>query len=386
MVQVQSLRAIVVGPDAQRRKEVMAELQRQEALIVAELDSYPSIRQLREGEDDWDIALLELDSDPELCLAVIQSIAGKRPEATIMVYTSKDDPELLRRSMWAGAREFLLLPLSPRALTAAFLRATARFKDREGALPTGKILVFVGAKGGAGVTTIAANFALALRKEAEAPTALLDLDLELGDAAVLLGITPHHTLRDVIENARRLDRDLLAGMLARHESGLALMAGPDEYEGPAAFENGDLTKLLYLLREQFSYVVVDAGPNLGRGMELICELAERIYIVTQADVPSLRNAHRYLNRMQRFGSDKVKLVINRYDPKRLEIEEERIAKAVGAPIDWKIPNDYASVKRAHNTGAPLISANSPVARVLTQMARAAAGKPLESGKRRGLFG
>jgi pilus assembly protein CpaE len=343
---------------------------------------------LKPGEDDWDVALLELDSDPELCLAVVQSISGKRPDATVMVYTTKDDSELLMRSMWAGAREFLTLPLTERAVTEAFLRAATRLNGREGARGTGKVLVFVGAKGGAGVTTIATNFALALRKEATVETALLDLDLELGDMSVLLGITPRHTLRDVVENSKRLDRDLLMGMLSKHESGLAVMAGPDEYAGPAAFENGDLTKLLYLLREQFPYVVVDTGPNLGRSTELLYELAECIYVVTQADVPSLRNAQRYVSHMQRFGAGKVKLVINRYDPRKHEIDEERIAKAVGVPVDWKIPNDYAGVKRSHNTAAPLALGESPVSRVLVQMARAAAGKPSENGSKRmrGLFG
>jgi Flp pilus assembly CpaE family ATPase len=84
----------------------------------------------------------------------------------------------------------------------------------------------------------------------------------------------------------------------------------------------------------------------------------------------------------------VKLVINRYDPRKHEIDEERIAKAVGVPVDWKIPNDYAGVKRSHNTAAPLALGESPVSRVLVQMARAAAGKPSENGSKRmrGLFG
>ena len=385
---LQNIRAVIVGPDEVRRRAVLAELSRQQVTIVAELDAYSAIRQLKPGETDWDVALLELDTDPELCLAVVQSISGRTPASTGRVYSTSTDPELLMRCMWAGAREFLTVPLTSRSVTEALARAVTRRLESSGGKSAGRLLVFVGAKGGAGVTTIAANFALALRREATVETALMDLDVELGDAALLLGIKPRFTLLDVVRDSKRLDRDLLSGMLAKHDSGLAVMAGPDEYGGPAAFENGDLTKLMFLMREQFPYIVVDAGPNLGKSTDLLFELAECIYVVSQADVPGLRNAQRYVEYMQRFGPGKVRLVLNRYDPRKHELDEEQVAKAVGVPVDWKIPNDYAGVQRSHNTAAPLASRESPVSRVLAQMARAASGKPPETGtkKMRGLFG
>jgi pilus assembly protein CpaE len=289
--------------------------------------------------------------------------------------------------MWAGAREFLTLPLTSRALTEALLRAVTRRLDNTGGRNVGKLLVFLGAKGGTGVSTIAANFALALRAEAAAETALLDLDLEIGEGSLLLGLQPRFTLADAVRDAGRLDRELLSGMLTRHENGLALMAGPEVYQGAAAFQNGDLTKLLHLMREQFTYLVVDAGPNLGKSAELLFELAEFIYVVIQADVPGLRNAQRYVSYLQRYGAAKVRLVLNRYDPRRHEIDEEHIAKAVGVSVDWKIPNDYAAVRKSQNTGVPLAMLDSPVSRALRQMARAACGKASEASpkKKFGMF-
>ena len=164
---------------------------------------------------------------------------------------------------------------------------------------------------------------------------------------------------------------------------LSVMAGPDDYEGPTSFENGDLTKLLYLLREQFAYVVVDAGPNLGKSAGLLMELAESIYVVSQADIPGLRNARRYVSHLQRFGAEKVRLVMNRYDPRRHEIDEERIEKAVGVPVAWMIPNDYSAVSRSHNTAVPLMEGDSPVARMVRRMAREVCGKPLEPVSKKG---
>ena len=385
---MKNLRVILVGPNEERRKAVRASLSEQPAVVVAELRDYSAVRQLKPGADDWDVALLDLDSETDLCLAVAQNIAGKNPVSTVMVYSASDDPELLMRCMWAGAREFIKVPIAARSLTEALVRAGARLAEREGVRRAGKLLVFLGAKGGAGVTTVAANFALSLHTESGSETALLDLDVELGDSAVLLGLTPRFSLLDVAKNSRRLDRELLAGLLAKHDSGLAVMPGPDEYEGPVVFENGELTKLLYLMRDQFEYVVVDSGPNLGKSGGLLMELAEAIYVVSQADVPGLRNAHRYVSHLQRFGSEKVRLVVNRYDPRKHEIDEERIMKTVGMPVAWKIPNDYAAVRRSHNTAVPLALGDSPVSRVIRQMAREACGKPPGPGPKKGfgLFG
>ncbi len=380
---MKNVRAILVGPDAERRKAVLTALADQATTIIAELSDYSAARRLEAGAEEWDVALLDLDPDPDLCLAIVQNISGRRPASTVMVVSSSEDPELLMRCMWAGAREFLKYPLQPRALTEALLRAVARLAETAGVKRSGKVLVFVGAKGGTGVTTIATNVALALRHEGAGEVALLDLDLELGDSSLLLGLHPSFTLTDVAANAKRLDRELLAGLLTKHGSGLVVVPGPENLGMPAAFENGDLTKLLFLLREQFGYIVVDAGPNLGRSSGLLMELAETIYVVTQADVPGLRNAHRYVSHLQRFGTEKLRLVMNRYDPRRSEIDEERIEKTVGIPVAWKIPNDYSNVHRSHNTAAPLVSGDSPSGRALRQMARQACGKPAEPPAKKG---
>jgi pilus assembly protein CpaE len=165
---VKNLKTILVGPNEERRKAVLSQLAQQQTTIVAELDDYSAVRQLRAGVDDWDVALLDLDSDPDLCLAVVQQISHKGPTSTVMVYSASEDTELLTRCMWAGTREFLKVPLTSRTVAEALLRAAARVAEGNGVRKTGRLLVFVGAKGGTGVTTIAANFALALRQESGA--------------------------------------------------------------------------------------------------------------------------------------------------------------------------------------------------------------------------
>jgi pilus assembly protein CpaE len=114
------------------------------------------------------------------------------------------------------------------------------------------------------------------------------------------------------------------------------------------------------------------------------ELAESIYVVSQADVPGLRNAQRYVSHMQRFGAERVRLVLNRYDSRRNDIEEEHVTKAVGVPVTWKVPNDYAAVRKSHNTAVPLALGDSLFSRAVRQMARDACGKPAGPAAKKGL--
>ncbi|MCL6546178.1 MAG: hypothetical protein K6T61_13185 [Bryobacteraceae bacterium] len=378
-----NLNILVIGPDKERRQEIVAELLHHRVAAPIELEAYSQIRNLAAGAKDWNVALLDLDSDPDLCLAVVQTLSSRNPMGTVMVYAKHRDPELLMRCMRAGAREYLTLPIDHRLLQEALSRAAARRTESAGLENTGKILVFLGSKGGVGVSTIATNFAVVLNQEG-ASAFLLDLNLELGETSLLLGVNPQFTLADVLENARRLDRELLEGMITRHDSGLALIPGPDAVGAVQAFENGDLSRLLGLLQDQFSFIVVDAGHGLLRNGQAFLDMADTVYVVTQADVPALRNAQRYVKHLQRVAGAKVRLVLNRYDVRKPEIDEDHIAKAVGAPVDWRLPSDYQLVRRSHNTAAPLALADSPISLVIRNMAREVCGKPLQPAPKRRL--
>jgi pilus assembly protein CpaE len=138
--------------------------------------------------------------------------------------------------------------------------------------------------------------------------------------------------------------------------------------------NGTVGKVLHILRERYAYVVVDAGPGLGSSADELFETADRNYVITQLDIPSLRNAQRFLAHHRHANQQSLEVVLNRFEPRKLEYDEERISKALGISPRWRLPNDYANVRRSQNTGSPLALANSPVARGIADMARAVCGK------------
>jgi pilus assembly protein CpaE len=390
-VRASALSIVLVAPDEARRRSLSRALKGQQATISREFSAYPNIVSLSKVTDeDCEVVVVDLDSDPEVALDLIESVCSQNSSLTVMAYSAKGEPSLLVRCMRAGAREFLTDPLSPEVLTEALIRASARRleTDRRKKV-SGKMLMFLGSKGGSGVTTLATNFAIALHKESGRDVVLVDLDVQLGDVSLVLGITPKFTIVDALRNTQRLDADFVSTLLTTHRSGVSVLAASDQYHPISSLEEGGLGKLLYILRDQFPYVVVDAGSSLARAGDLLLELADAVYLVTQVDVPSLRNANRLVGYMEGTGDSerRVEVVLNRFEPRRLDIDEEHITKALTRPVKWKVPNDFGGVRRSQNTATPIANEDSPISRVLHQMARVACGRASdpEKKKRFGLF-
>jgi pilus assembly protein CpaE len=379
---------ILICPNAQNLAAVRRSLEAQRATIVQAFADYPLYTQLDTVlELDSDAIVVEIDSDPDVALDLVEALCTRKASTTVMVYSASGAPDQMVRSMRAGAREFLTNTSTNTVLQEALVRAASRRSQQTKKLQ-GNIAVFLGSKGGCGVTTLATNFALALRAETSGEVALLDLNPQIGDVATLLGVTPQFTIAEALDNAKRLDLDLIATLVTKHRSGVALLASPDSYNPSARIDNRAVGKLMDVVRTRYPHVVVDAGRSLGEAAESLFEAANTIYLVTQLDVLSLRNAQRMIAHIQRAGNDRIELVVNRYDPRKVEFDDQSLAKVLGIAPKWKIPNDFGAAYRTSNSGTPLIEEKSPAANALRILARAASGKPLYPEKKKGfsLFG
>jgi pilus assembly protein CpaE len=384
-----ALSLVLIGPHEERRRALVKALEGPQAKIARELTRYPQLDDLSEIiEADHDIVLIDLDANPEEALDVVETVCARSSSITVMVYSASADSELLVRCMRAGAREFLTEPVLPGSIGEALVRASARREElRRHKRATGKLLVFVGAKGGSGVTTVAANFAVVLAKHADSKVALLDLDLQLGDAALNLGVTTKFTMLDALENLKRLDSDFLSVLMAKHASGLAVLGAPDTIPATQPSQDG-IEKLLRVTREDYGYVVVDAGSHSIEMYEALFEMATTVYLVTQVSVAELRNSNRFVARYFSGREDgKLEIVLNRYLVRNVEIDDAAITKALTRPAKWKVPNDFAAVRRAQNTGTPIVAEKNNLARAFTEMADAAHGHNASAAKKKkfGLF-
>jgi pilus assembly protein CpaE len=291
------------------------------------------------------------------------------------VYSAQADPDLLVRCMRAGAREYLMLPFDKGEMAEALVRASALCSAvRPPKKANGRLLVFLSAKGGSGATTLACNYAVSLAKESHQKTLLIDLNLPLGDAAINLGIKAPYSIVSAFQNSSRLDAHFLSGLLVQHSSGLFVLAAPSEF-APTYVSADVIDKLLEVACQDFDYVVVDAGSRLDLQRKHLFDESAIVYLVTQVGIPELRNSHRLIAQLSAEGSPKLEIIINRFDPYSTEIDEAHITKALSRPVSWKIPNNYAAVRRMQNTATPLTDEDSQISRAIQRMSRSVCGKP-----------
>jgi len=378
----------LICPEEMRRRPIASALAELHGSVTKEFSSYPELDDVpRLLEADYDVVIVELDTNPEYALDLVESICGSS-SATVMAYSGRVYPEMLVRCMRAGAREFLTSPVSSNTIAEALVRAAVRRPTARPAKKTaGKMMVFIGAKGGSGVTTVATNFAVALAQENGDSTLLIDLNLPLGDVALELGVSSQYSLANALQDSDRLDYNFLSMLLTKHSSGLSVLAAPDKYtEVEASSES--VERLLTVARQHFDYVVVDAGSRFGTTGKALFGNGSTVYLVTQVGISDLRNSNRLISELLKASGANVEIVLNRYSPRSLVIDEESITKALTMPAQWKIPSDYAAARTAQNTATPLAMKDSPISRVINQMARTACGLPAnaEKKKRFGLFG
>ncbi|QNI34747.1 AAA family ATPase [Alloacidobacterium dinghuense] len=377
----------LIGPEGTYRRDMTSAVVGSQAKVTREFVSYPGLDDVADLlSAEFDVIIIELDSNPEHALDLVENICSNSP-ATVMAYSAQSDAELLVRCMRAGAREFLTAPIVPTTIAEALVRAAVRRPAARSKKAGGKLYVFASAKGGSGVTTVASNFALTLARESGQSTVLIDLDLPLGNVAIDLGITAQFSTANAIETVERMDSNLLQTLLTKHSSGLFVLAAPDRYT-PVSPSEQAVEKLLSIVRQAFDYVVVDAGSGIGSNWNALFKNASTVYLITQVSISGLRNSNRVISEFfSANGGPQLEIVLNRFLPRSLGIDEENITKALTRPVQWKIPSDYLSARRAQNTATPLAMEDSPISQVIRQMARIASGLPptAEKKKKFGIF-
>jgi pilus assembly protein CpaE len=379
------LSVALIGPDEGRRTAVAEALAGPMCGNRRELNFYPELEEAQKLiERHYDVVIVDLDSNPEVALDLVESICVST-QATVMVYSAGADAELMIRCMRAGAREFLTQPFAGPKLAEALVRASARRTlTRAARKADGKMLVFWGAKGGAGVTTLASNFAIHLARESEKRVLLIDFDLPLGDASLALGIMGQYSAVEALQNFHRLDANFLTRLIIQHESGLFLLASPGKIVRVDTPKES-IDKLLWVARQEFDYVVIDSGSNLDLMDTALFDLDAVVYLVTDVNIPELRNANRLITEWLATDGRRLEIVLNRYSNSSLGVDDEHIAKALTRHAQWRIPEDNAAARRMQGVPSSLALKESPVSGILRQMARAACGlTPLPEKKRKGL--
>jgi pilus assembly protein CpaE len=339
-----------------------------------------------------EIGIISLDADAPKALALLTDTLARAPGCTLLVTSSSTDGRLILESMRAGAKEFLTQPLKPEDVSAALQRVRRLTGGTPAAARTAGCRTFcvTGAAGGVGATSVAVNLAVALAHDPENSVVMLDLDLALGDADVFLDTIPEYTLADVAENIERLDLTLLKRSLTRHASGLHLLPRPIQLEDARMISVQKIERVIGLLKTSFSHIVIDASKYFSEIDIAAMRQADTVLMVTQLDVPCLRNVVRLMASLDEDKAvrEKVKVVVNRIGQDGGQIGLKKAQETLGRDVFWQIPNDFRAMAEARNNGLPL-SEQAPKAAItqsILQLAAALSGKAAEDQEAAGRDG
>ncbi|HEX7491300.1 MAG TPA: response regulator [Candidatus Limnocylindrales bacterium] len=305
---------------------------------------------------------------------------GPSTHTPAILLLPENDSEARSKALRAGADDYLVKPFHPAELMARMRSLLARYKPSESFEPPqptrtarvipaaapavkrrepAKVVLFYGAKGGVGTTTIAINSAIALHKELGRKVCLIDANLQFGDHRVFLDLGLDRMSVVDLAQAQTIDTDYVKQILVKHESGIELLLAPPSPETAELVTSEHLPNIIGLLAHEFDYIIVDIDKRLDEVNLRIMDAATMIYVVMTADLPCLKNVRLVLETIGHLGysDSKVKLILNRSNA-FTGINVKNAESALKRRIDYQIINEYRAAIGALNSGAPFMYTKS----------------------------
>ena len=363
-----TLRISICDPDEASRENLKKFLIGMDKVwLEADCSRYEFFQEIV-GETTPDVAIVAIDSDVDKALALVADVSREYPTCGVIVVSAATDGQLILRAMRSGAREFLNSPIQLEELMGALDRVSSTGSGSGQRSKTGVIIPVAAASGGVGSTSIAVNMAVSLAQNPERSVVLVDLDLALGDADIFLDLMAEYTLLDVAQNIGRLDLALLRKSLTKHNSGVYLLPRPVQIEDNDSISEDDLRKVLGLLKASFSHVIVDLSKSYNRLDMVAIEASTYVMLLTQLDLPCLRNVVRLLASFERYEgvAERVKVVVNRAGLEKSQISLEKAEQTIGGEIFARISNNYVVISECRNNGIPLLE-QAPKAAITQQI-------------------
>ncbi|HEY2940374.1 MAG TPA: AAA family ATPase [Gaiellaceae bacterium] len=292
--------------------------------------------------------------------------------APIILLASNGSPALLEEALEHDVADVLLLPQLTDNVAFAIRKAGHVGKRLTGSQQRhGRIVTVFSPKGGTGKTVTATNLGTSLAKHWGKRALLLDLDLQFGDAAIMLGIEPEKTIYDLVTAPGELDSEKLAGYTTRHASGLEVLPAPLRPEDAELVTEAKLARLLEVGRESYDVIVVDTSPFFHGPMLATLDRTDELLLVCGLDVPTLKNVRLSLQTLEllSFPSDRIRLVLNRANS-RVGMKPKEVEAALERKIAFEVPSDRI-VPLAVNRGNPAVlsDAKAEFSRAVRLMAK-----------------
>src|SRR5215204_414770 len=297
----------------------------------------------------------------------IEKLTGECPETALISAAQDSSPDLILRSLRAGAREFLRIPISGDELRTVLDRVSEFCTTKvETPKKKGRMVAVFSSKGGCGTSFIATNLAAATNSK----TVLVDLNLQAGDLPLFLGLEAKYSIADMVEKRQRLDETLINSLVTPHSQHLWLLAAPREADSADEIEPQHIFEVLGKLRDTYDYVVLDPQHTFDSITLAALDQSDEIVLVLTLDIPAIRSTQRALEIFDRLGypRKKIRIVVNRWS-KQIDLDLREVEKFIGEPVVGFIPSDYQTAVTSINLGQPLVVSdpNSKIAQEIRKI-------------------
>ena len=334
-----------------------------------------------------DILLMDINMPGMDGIATTERVSATFPATSIIMMSVQGESDYLRRSMLAGAREFLVKPFSSDELTASIRQVHIREKAKRGRMMVpapshmgsdadrraGKIVTLFAPKGGVGRTTLAVNLAVALAGEQRQTVTLVDGSFQFGDVGVLLNLNPKNkSIIDVVADASTTDEDLVDTTLINHSTGIKVLLAPPSPEMAELITVDQIRRMMGRLRDTNDFTIVDLWPHFNDVSLALLDMSDVILTILTLEITNIKNIRLFLEVAEQLGyADRLKLVLNRADS-AFGIRVADVENSVGRKIDHQVVSDGRTVVYALNRGVPFVWSNSqaPVSEDILKIARA----------------
>jgi pilus assembly protein CpaE len=317
------------------------------------------------------------------------TLAGIREHsrAPVILVASGECSGLLEEALEAGIADVLPLPQLTENVVFAIRKVSAVGRRLQPGEPAGRVITIFSPKGGTGKTVIATNMAVCLAKTHNRRTLLLDLDLQFGDAAIMLGVEPEKTIYDLVVAPGELDPEKLTGYTTKHPSGLDVLPAPLRPEDAELVTEAKLSRLLDVASNSYDAIVVDTSPFFHGPMLATLDRTQELLMVCGMDVPTVKNVRLGLQTLEllSFPHDRVKLVLNRSNS-NVGIKRAEVERALETKISFDLPSDRA-VPLGVNRGNPVVlgAAGSDFAKAVRRVTAQLLSKGKSARRKRRLF-
>lgn len=324
-----------------------------------------------------DIVLMDINMPVMDGIRATEEISLSVPESTVIIMSVQGEQEYIKKAMFAGARDFLNKPFTSDELVRTILKTyDIESRRREHSSITrnyeeikSTVITVFSTKGGVGKTTIASNLAVGIARSTKKRVALIDLDLQFGDIAIMLNVSVKNTISDLIKEINQLDRDLMDDYLVTHFSGVRVLTAPIKPEYAEYITASHLERIVNLLKEHYHYIIIDTSASFHETVLAALDMSDRILFVSTLDLPTIKNVKSGLDIMEslHYPKGKIKIILNKAS-EQFGIKYKDFENTLKHPIWSFIPEDSQTVITSANKGFPFV-----MTRTETKVAKAIMG-------------